>query len=50
MRGVMFVGVLAAGLAMAAASIAPVFSQTARIAHGATAAAVGEGGQGPGIE
>jgi TRAP-type uncharacterized transport system substrate-binding protein len=45
MRGVMFVGVLAAGLAMAAASIAPVFSQTARIAHGATAAAVGEGGK-----
>jgi hypothetical protein len=44
MRGVMFMGVLTAGLVMAAASIAPAFSQTARIAHGATAAAVGEGG------
>jgi hypothetical protein len=45
MRGVMFMGVLTAGLVMAAASIAPAFSQTARIAHGATAAAVGEGGK-----
>ena len=42
MRGVMFIGVLTAGLAMAAASIAPAFSQT-RIGRGATAAAAGDG-------
>jgi len=41
-RGVMFIGVLTAGLAMAAASIAPAFSQT-RIGRGATAAAAGDG-------
>jgi TRAP-type uncharacterized transport system substrate-binding protein len=43
MRGVIFMSVLVAGLGMAAASIAPAFSQTARRA--ATAANVGEGGK-----
>ena len=41
MRGVMLIGVLTAGLGMAAASIAPAFAQSART--GRTAAAVGEG-------
>jgi hypothetical protein len=45
MRGVMLIGVLTAGLAMAAASIAPAFAQTARTGRGGTAAAVGEGGK-----
>jgi len=43
MRGVMFIGVLAAGLGMAASSIAPTFAQTDRTGRGTTAAAVGEG-------
>ena len=43
MRGVMFIGVLAAGLGMAATSIAPTFAQTDRTGRGTTAAAVGEG-------
>jgi len=42
MRGAMFIGVLAVGLAMTAASIAPTFAQRAR---GGTAATVGEGGK-----
>jgi TRAP-type uncharacterized transport system substrate-binding protein len=42
MRGVMLIGVLTAGLGMAAASIAPAFAQTARTGRGATAVAVGE--------
>jgi hypothetical protein len=41
MRGVMLIGVLTAGLGMAAASIAPAFAQTARTGRGATAVAVG---------
>lgn len=45
MRGVMLIGVLTAGLGMAAASIAPAFAQTARTGRGATAVAVGEGGK-----
>ena len=45
MRDVMFIGVLAAGLGMAAASIAPAFSQTARIGRATTAATVGEGAE-----
>jgi TRAP-type uncharacterized transport system substrate-binding protein len=44
MRGVMLIGVLTLGLAMAAASIAPAFAQTARTGR-TTAAAVGEGGK-----
>ena len=43
MRGVMFIGLLAAGLGMAASSIAPTFAQTDRTGRGTTAAAVGEG-------
>src|SRR6266699_2417340 len=43
MRGVMFIGVLTAGLGLAAASIAPAFSQTARSGRATTAASVGEG-------
>src|SRR5258705_13505385 len=43
MRDVMFIAVLTAGLGMAAASIAPAFSQTARIGRATTAATVGEG-------
>jgi TRAP-type uncharacterized transport system substrate-binding protein len=43
MRGVMFIAVLTAGLGMAAASIAPALSQTARIGRATTAATVGEG-------
>jgi hypothetical protein len=43
MRGVMLIGVLTAGLGVAAASIAPDFAQTARTGRGATA--VGEGGK-----
>ena len=43
MRGVMFIGVLTAGLGLAAASIAPAFSQTARSGRATTAATVGEG-------
>jgi len=39
----MFIGVLTAGLGMAAASIAPAFSQTARTGRATTAATVGEG-------
>jgi|HubBroStandDraft_4_1064222.scaffolds.fasta_scaffold430941_2 hypothetical protein len=45
MRGVMLIGVLTAGLGVAAASIAPDFAQTARTGRGATAVAVGEGGK-----
>jgi TRAP-type uncharacterized transport system substrate-binding protein len=41
-RGVILIGVLTAGLGMAAASIAPAFAQTARTGRGATAVAVGE--------
>jgi TRAP-type uncharacterized transport system substrate-binding protein len=43
MRGLMFIAVLTAGLGMAAASIAPALSQTARIGRATTAATVGEG-------
>jgi TRAP-type uncharacterized transport system substrate-binding protein len=43
MRGVMFIGVFAAGLGMAIAMTTPAFSQKARAGRGATAAAVGEG-------
>src|ERR1700704_1297452 len=42
MRGVMFIGVFAAGLGMAIATT-PAFSQKARGGHGATAANFGEG-------
>ena len=44
MRGVMLIGVLTAGLGMAAALITPAFAQTARTGR-TTAAAVGEGGK-----
>ena len=43
MRCVMLIGVLAAGLGMATASVAPALSQTARVGRSTTAAAVGEG-------
>jgi TRAP-type uncharacterized transport system substrate-binding protein len=43
MRGVMFVGVFAAGLGMAIATTTPAFSQKARTGRGTTAATVGEG-------
>jgi len=45
MRGAMFIGLLAAGFAMAVASIVPAVSQTPRSTRPATAAAVGEGGK-----
>jgi TRAP transporter TAXI family solute receptor len=45
MRGMIFMSVLAAGLGIAAASIAPAFSQTARSGRSTTAATVGEGGK-----
>jgi TRAP-type uncharacterized transport system substrate-binding protein len=45
MRAAMVMAVLAAGLGMAAASVAPAAAQTARAGRPATAAAVGEGGK-----
>jgi TRAP-type uncharacterized transport system substrate-binding protein len=43
MRGVMFMGVFAAGLGMAIATTTPALSQNARVGRGTTAANVGEG-------
>jgi len=45
MRAALLMGLLAAGLGVAAGSVAPTAAQTARVARAATAAAVGEGGK-----
>jgi len=45
MRATVLMGLLAAGLGIAAAWVGPVAAQTARVARPATAAAVGEGGK-----